>query len=120
LISWRRAATWRARRKITPLEGKSLAPAFGNRPIERDAIFFEHEGNKAVIAGKWKLVSKSPGPWELYDFERDRTETDNLAAKQPELVQQLARRWDAWAERCHVLPVDARSWDQRLGTKKER
>ena len=36
---------------VTPLEGKSLVPAFAGRPIDRDAIFWEHEGNRAVRAG---------------------------------------------------------------------
>jgi hypothetical protein len=31
---------------------------------------------------------------ELYDMETDRTETRNLAAAHPELVQQLVREWE--------------------------
>jgi hypothetical protein len=55
--------------KITPSEGRSLVPAFDNRPIKRDGLFWEHEGNRAVRDGKWKLVAKSPaGRWELYDL----------------------------------------------------
>src|SRR6185312_13197746 len=38
---------------ITPLEGKSLVPAFADKPIDRDAIFWEHEGNRAVRVGEW-------------------------------------------------------------------
>jgi arylsulfatase A-like enzyme len=92
-------------RKITPLEGKSLVPAFKDQPIERDAIYWEHEGNKAVLAGSWKLVSKHPGPWELYDFSADRGEAHDLAAEQPERVKELADKWQAWAERANVLPL---------------
>jgi len=65
--------------KITPMEGKSLVPAFDNKPIQREAIYWEHEGNRAVRQGKWKLVSKHPGQWELYDIEADRTELTDLA-----------------------------------------
>jgi len=91
--------------KITPLEGKSLLPAFDNRPIEREAIYWEHEGNKAILAKNWKLVSKFPGPWELYDLDADRAETIDLANKEPERAKHLASMWQTWAERADVLPL---------------
>jgi arylsulfatase A-like enzyme len=60
---------------ILPMEGVSLRPAFAGKPLDRKRpIFWEHEGNKAVRDGKWKLVQKWRGPWELYDMEADRTE----------------------------------------------
>jgi arylsulfatase len=90
--------------KITPMEGKSLAPAFDNKPIQREAIYWEHEGNRAVRQGKWKLVSRHPGQWELYDIEADRTELTNLAQKHPEKVEQLKALYEAWAARCGVQP----------------
>ncbi|MBA7613627.1 Arylsulfatase [subsurface metagenome] len=91
-------------RKITPMEGKSLLPAFDNRPIERQALYWEHEGNRAVRQGKWKLVSRHPGRWELYDLEADRTELNNLAQKYPQKVEQLKAVYGSWAERCAVKP----------------
>jgi arylsulfatase len=91
--------------KITPLEGKSLVPAFADKAIEREAIYWEHEGNKAVLVSPWKLVAKHPGPWELYNLDSDRGESHDLAASQPERVRDLAARWQAWAERSHVLPL---------------
>ena len=45
---------------ILPTEGRSLVPAFDAKPIERDAIYWEHEGNRAMRQGKWKLVAKFP------------------------------------------------------------
>jgi len=92
-------------RKIIPLEGKSLVPAFADNPIKREAIYWEHEGNRAIRVGKWKLVAKGKkGPWELYDLDADRTETDNLAAVHPDRVKQMAAMWQHWAERANVLP----------------
>ena len=77
-------------RPVPPMEGRSLVPAFRGRPIERDGLFWEHEGNRAVRVGRWKLVAKDPdGPWELYDMEADRTEMHDLAAAQPERVREL-------------------------------
>ncbi len=64
---------------ITPLEGVSLIPAIEGRPTRRDALYWEHEGNRAVRLGKWKLVAENRGQWELYDMIADRTETRDLA-----------------------------------------
>jgi arylsulfatase len=90
---------------IQPMEGKSLVPAFSNLPIERDALYWEHEGNAAIRAGDWKLVRLGRnGPWELYNLKTDRTELHDLASAQPERAVQLAAQWDAWAVRAHVKP----------------
>jgi arylsulfatase A-like enzyme len=90
---------------IHPLEGRSLAPAFAGEKIQRKAIYWEHEGNRAIRVGEWKLVAKGPGSkWELYDMSRDRAELHDLAAQQPERVQQMTAQWEAWARRSHVLP----------------
>jgi arylsulfatase len=88
---------------VQPMEGRSLVPAFADRPIAREALFWEHEGNAAVRVGDWKLVRKgAAGAWELYDLLKDRTEMSDLAAAQPDKVKELAAIWEAWAERCHV------------------
>ncbi len=90
---------------IQPMEGRSLVPAFSGRALEREAIYCEHEGNRAVITERWKLVARGwQGAWELYDMVADRTETSNLAGKNPGQVNQLADMWDAWARRVKVLP----------------
>lgn len=90
---------------IQPIEGRSLLPAFENKPVQRDALFWEHEGNAAVRVGDWKLVRLGRnGPWELYDLKADRTEQHDLAAAQPERVKELAAKWDAWADRAQVKP----------------
>lgn len=92
-------------REILSLEGKSLAPIFRTGRREgHDAIYWEHEGNRAVRQGKWKLVALHSEPWELYDLDADRTELNNLAAKFPDKVQELAAKYAAWAERCGVVP----------------
>ena len=91
-------------RRIIPMEGRSLVPAFDNKPIEREAIYWEHEGNRAVRKGKWKLVSRRPGKWELYDMEADRTELDDLSRKYTRTVEQLKSMYESWAARCGVQP----------------
>jgi arylsulfatase A-like enzyme len=90
---------------ILPMEGKSLLPAFADKPIERDALYWEHEGNAAVRAGDSKLVRKGRnGEWELYDLKADRSELSNLASIKPDEVKRLASKWDAWAARAQVIP----------------
>lgn len=90
---------------ILPMEGRSLVPAFDNKPLEREALYWEHEGNAAIRVGDWKLVRLGRGgKWELYDMKVDRTELNNLATRKPELVKELAGKWEAWALRAHVKP----------------
>ena len=57
----------------------------------------------AVRIGQWKLVKRYPEAWELYDMEADRTELHDLAAQHPDRVAEMARQYDAWAERCGVI-----------------
>jgi len=90
---------------ILPMEGKSLVRILADKPMERDALYWEHEGNAAVRVGDLKVVRRGrQGPWELYDLKTDRTELNNLAAAQPEKVKELATKWEAWAKRVHVTP----------------
>ena len=89
---------------VLPLEGESLLPVLRGETRQRGApIFWEHEGNRAVRQGRWKLVSQSPNDWELYNVEVDRTEQNNLAAQHPDVVKRLSDSYDAWAKRCGVL-----------------
>ena len=94
---------------ITPLEGISLRPEIEDKKLERGKpIFFEHEGNGAIRDGKWKLVALKNGvkknKWELYDMTVDRSETNNLATKHPEIVKELRKKWYDWAKACYVYP----------------
>ncbi len=95
---------------IQPMEGISLQPAFSKQCLERNKpIFWEHEGNRAVRDGRWKIVAKGiQGKWELYDMEKDRTESTNLADIHPERVQRLSAQYDQWAKRAGVVPFN--SW----------
>lgn len=93
--------------KIKPMEGKSLVPAFDNKPIDREYICWEHHGNRAIRVGKWKLVAyKERNPWELYDMEKDRTELNNLVEKKKDLAAKMGKTWRQWARRCNVLPMN--------------
>ena len=98
---------------IRPMEGVSLMPVFQGKPVQRKAIYWEHERNCAIRVGKWKLVAKKgltregvkPEAWELYDMEADRSELNNLATAEPDRVKQMAALYDAYARRANVLPL---------------
>ncbi|WP_345157857.1 arylsulfatase [Pontibacter saemangeumensis] len=91
---------------IKPMEGVSLASLFdGQKWQGHEAIFFEHEGNRAVRQGEWKLVSMFPeNKWALYNMETDRTELKDLSAQRPEKVKGMEKLYDAWAARANVVP----------------
>jgi arylsulfatase len=92
-------------RRVLPLEGESLLPVFdGRQRRDRSPIFWEHEGNRAVRSGKWKLVSRYPHDWELYDVEADRTELHDLSAQHSDKVKELSSLYNLWAQRCGVVP----------------
>jgi len=88
--------------RLLPLEGVSLATLLKGGRLPARQIFVEHEGNRAVREGRWKLVAMNSKPWELYDIEADPTEMNDLAAQEQERVKRLAEAWDAWADRCSV------------------
>lgn len=78
--------------------GRSLVPLFNSSdPGSPRAIFFHHEGNRALRSGDWKLVSaKIDGAgWSLYNLANDRVESVDLAAKHPERVREMSARWEA-------------------------
>ena len=96
----------RSGKTVPPMEGVSLRPAFTGKTMQRaQPLFWEHEGNRAIRSGNWKLVAKENQPWELYDMAADRSEMNNLAAQQPGRVKEMAAQWDAWAVRANVLPL---------------
>lgn len=88
--------------KAPPFPGRSLVPVFeDDESVERDFLFFHHEGNRALRVGEHKLVSaKENGDiWELYDLSNDRSETFDLAVRQPELLEQLEAQWEELEQR---------------------
>lgn len=91
---------------IPSLEGTSMLPgwrAVGARNEPDHELFFEHEGNAAIRRGDWKLVRKYGSGWELYDLSTDRTELINVASEHPDLVLDLIKTYQAWADRVGVI-----------------
>lgn len=79
---------------IPPAPGKSLVSAFEkDSPVERESLWWLHEGNRAIRMGDWKLVAAKGQDWELFDLKTDRAEQHNLAAQMPEKVRELESSW---------------------------
>ena len=74
--------------------GRSLVPAFGqDHPLDRDSLWWLHDGHRALRQGDWKLVAAKGEPWELFNLGVDRAETNDLAGQFPEKVKQLEQEW---------------------------
>ncbi|MGM0530963.1 MAG: arylsulfatase [Bacteroidota bacterium] len=85
---------------ILPMEGKSLMPLLkGDEYTPRRPMFWEYQGSRAVRKEQWKLVGERGKPWELYNIEKDRSETNNLIDEHPDLAEELERLYNRWAER---------------------
>lgn len=100
-----------------PIEGTSFAPSLldANAPAKSQPQYFEMFGHRGLWQGGWKAVSFHPpgsdfekDTWELYHLDRDFSETDDLAQREPERLRAMIEEWWRQAERCKVLPLDDR------------
>jgi arylsulfatase A-like enzyme len=57
---------------------------------------------RAVIAGRWKLIQSSSGVPQLYDLAVDAGEQSNLANSQPQIASRLTQDLTLWAKRAKV------------------
>jgi len=100
-------------RTVIPAEGISLVPAFSNRKTEREFLFWEHSGNRALRLVDWKVVSRvksekifnsGESKWELYNLENDPSEMINLATDYPAKLKEMVDRWEVEALRTKAKP----------------
>ncbi len=95
--------------EITPIEGQSIVPAIeGKQWLREKPVTVEHEGNRGIRIGDWKLVSEWDGPWELYNIPEDRTELHDHADGEPQRVASMLAEYNAWADRAGALPWPVR------------
>lgn len=93
-------------KNILPMEGESLINILlgtSDSQTRTKPIFWEFSGHHAIRIGPWKLVAEKSKEWELYKIDKDRTESNNLAKKYPEKVEELAVLYKHWAERANAL-----------------
>jgi arylsulfatase len=100
-----------------PVTGTSFVYSFDqpDAPTRKPVQYFEMIGHRGIWHDGWKAVTRhQPGTsfdddlWELYHVAVDRSECHDLAAQQPEKLQELIDLWWHEAEVHGVLPLDDR------------
>jgi len=110
--------------KQKPIEGISMMYAFKdpNAAEQRHIQYFEMFGNRALYKDGWiavcrhgRLPWQSTGTydfdkdtWELYDLTKDFSESNNLAAQNPDKLKELEADFMTEAKKYQVLPLDDR------------
>jgi len=78
------------------VDGISIVPeligeaAAGRKQPQHDYLYWEINGWTAIRQGRWRAVRPKPNqPWELYNLSSDPSESHDLAAAQPEILEKL-------------------------------
>jgi len=101
------------------LPGKSLVATFtADVPVQRECLWWLHEGNRAVRTGDWKLVAAKNEAWELYDLATDRAEQVNLAARLPDKARELEILWQKYTDQFTALAAPTATEPQKKSKKK--
>lgn len=98
-------------RVLTPQRGKSLLPVLKNQQenvhAEDYVMGWELFGRSAIRKGNWKITNiESPlgtGEFELYNLEKDPTESNDLAKKHPDKYQEMLIHWQQYVEETGVI-----------------
>lgn len=86
-----------------------------DKELKQRDLFFQHEQSCAIISGEWKLVrGMLSKPWELINLKNDPYEQHDLTAHFPDKVFELETKWNNWAVKNNVLPIEERSWNDRV------
>lgn len=93
--------------RARPLAGTSLAGLLASdRAPESKPVFQHYRYSRAWIDGRWKAVKLYEGPWQLFDMETDRGETQDLANAFPERLENMARQWTTVARQDGIAEAD--------------
>jgi arylsulfatase A-like enzyme len=106
-----------AGRSQMPIEGESFARSIADpsAPSKSSPQYFEMFGHRGLWHRGWKAVAYHPpgtpfenDKWELFHLERDFSEVDDLATKEPGRLAEMIEMWWREAEKHKVLPLDDR------------
>jgi arylsulfatase len=110
-----------------PMEGVSMVYTFNDaKAKERHTTqYFEIAGNRAIYHDGWlaRTIHKAPWEkqpsstlqkdiWELYDVRSDFSLSTDLAAKNPEKLNEMQTLFMKEAKEHHVLPIDDRVFER--------
>jgi arylsulfatase len=114
-----------------PIEGISFAATFDDPGVKtaKTTQFYSMGGTRAIWNDGWKAAGVSnsaPDPWagyarqrwELFDTENDPSECHDLAADNPEKLQELIGLWWSEAGRYQALPLEDRNAVEILTTER--
>ncbi len=101
-------------------DGENMLAAWSGKEVARTKpLFWDWTGTErpptnwprwSIHDGDWKLLTDDQNRVELYRLADDRAEATNLAKTNPEVVQQLTAKLDAWkATLPEKLPADCLS-----------
>lgn len=103
-----------------PIEGESFASALtdADAPGRRDQ-FYAMLGQRSIYSDGWLACTVHPplagwgnfesDEWELFHLETDRSQSRNVAAEHPDVLERLKGLWFYYAGRYNGLPLDDRS-----------
>jgi arylsulfatase A-like enzyme len=110
-----------------PIEGTSFAASVSDptAPSKAAPQYFEMFGHRGLWHAGWKAVAFHPpgtpydsDQWELFHLLQDFSETNDLAATQPEKLSALIKLWWDEAAKHNVLPLDDRFRERFVGNAK--
>jgi len=104
----------------SPIEGESFAASLEDADAAgKDTQFYAMLGQRSIYHQGWLACTLHPplsgwgkfelDEWELYDLVNDRSQTTNLAADQPEKLEEMKALWDHYAGTYNGLPLDDRT-----------
>ena len=103
--------------RMRQMDGKSFAAMFSNEaaPQQRERQYYELQGNRGFISGRWKIVSlqvpRQPialSNWMLFNIDSDPAELDDVAAQYPDVLARLVAEFEEDATANYVYPLDVR------------
>jgi arylsulfatase len=114
-----------------PLEGVSFAGSFDDPAAEtgKTSQFYSMGGTRAIWSEGWKASAISPSApdawadypsqeWELFDTQVDPSECHDVAAQNPDKLQELIALWWTQAGQYNALPLENRGVVEILGTER--
>jgi arylsulfatase len=111
------------------MDGRDFSPSLEDPEAAEthSTQHWEMLGHRGIWHEGWKAVTAHvPGTdfdeeaWRLYHVPSDPSESTDLAAQNPDLLEELKRRWWKAAEEHHVLPLDDRPLVQLLELRSPR
>ncbi len=89
--------------ELDPLDGNSFLTLLNGGIQDKNRVYYwEHEGNKAVRKGDWKLVALHKKGWELYNINNDPYELNDLKEENPKIADELLQLYRQWTKKHDV------------------